>query len=127
MKKAMVLAAVMLLALATSGWAVCGPIDDWIEEKAASDTYAVKVGGMLLQGVHLIVESPYELGYHIYDEVKSDPALGLFKGLGVGGGRMLGNIGVGALNLVTAVVPGLHGPEWPHDHVLFGGGSSATA
>jgi hypothetical protein len=104
-------------------WAVCGPIDDWIEEKAASDSYPVKAGGMLASGVHRIVESPYELLYHTYDGTVNnfENGLGFFKGLGTGVWQLVENVGRGAIDIVGALVPGFHAPAGGHDHKLGGG------
>ena len=112
MKKIGLLIALLLVVGAIPAWAVNCPVDNWIHDKAASNNYGVRAGGVFLQGINLIVKSPYELFYHIYDETKKDHALGLFRGIGVGVGQAAGNVGVGVIDILGSPVPGFHGVAW---------------
>lgn len=47
-----------------------------------------------------------------------DRFLGILPGLVIGAGRAAENIGVGAWNFATALVPNYHGFSRDHDHTL---------
>ncbi len=115
MKKVALLMALLLVVGALPGWSVC-MFDNWIDKQATSTNYGTKAGGMLLRGIHGIVESPVELFYHPYDELKNRPenGIGFFKGLGLGAWGMVDKIGHGAWDILTALVPNYNGETSTH-------------
>jgi len=121
-KRIAVLVAVFLVVGSVPGWSLCGAIDDWVTKQASSDNYPVKFVGLLLSGVHRVVESPYELLYHTYDGTVNnfENGLGFFKGLGEGAFRMTENVARGAWDIVSAPIPGYNGEPGGHDHRLMG-------
>jgi len=120
-KKIALFVALLLVVGSTPGWSLCGNLDQWIDEKAASEQYGTKLGGMLLQGIHRVIESPYEIFYHLYDGAKNEKpaATGWLKGLFTGIARAAENVMLGAVEIVSAAVPGQHGLTREHDHTLF--------
>jgi len=120
MKKIAVVLALLMVVGTVPAWAVCGSIDNWIGERAQSDIYGEKLVGLLLDGIHRVVESPYELLYHPYDDIanKGEKVTGLFTGLTKGLFYGVQNIVVGAINIVSAPVPGSHGVSIEHGHTL---------
>lgn len=119
MKKIAVVFAFLFLVGTISAWAICG-LDPWIEGKVKSDSYSEKLVGLFVDGVHRIVESPYEIVYHPYDEVKNQHkyVTGLFSGLGKGLWYFGQDIVVAVVNIVSAPVPGTHGYLPAHKHSL---------
>ena len=117
MKKIGILVALFLIIGAIPGWCICGPVDKWIGETAASEVYYVKAGGMLLRGLHRIIESPVEVGYHTYDGAKNNLGYGegVLKGLGTGVLWMGDSIIRGAWDVITALIPDYHGEPGEHD------------
>jgi len=117
MKKIGILVALFLIIGAAPGWSVCGPVDSWIDETAGSEVYYAKAGGMLLRGLHRIIESPIEIGYHTYDSTKNDLGYGegILKGLGSGVLWMADGAIRGVWDLITALIPDYHGEVGTHD------------
>lgn len=126
MKKIGVLLALLLLAGASPGWAICGPVDDWISEQATSDVYYVKAGGMLLRGLHRIIESPVEVACHTYKGATEELGYGegVLKGLGTGFLWMTDSILRGAWDIVTFAFPGYHGETGTHTQECWGKGAA---
>ncbi len=117
MKKIGVLLALLLAMGATPGWSVCGPVDSWIDEQAGSDNYFVKTGGMFLRGLHRIIESPVEVGYHTYDGAKNHFGYGegVLTGLGMGFLWTADGAVRGGWDIITALFPNYHGEPGTHD------------
>lgn len=126
MKKTAVLLALFLVLGAAPGWSVCAVVDNWIDDQANSDIYYVKAGGMLLRGVHRIIESPVEIGYHTYKGATDELGYGegVLKGLGTGVLWMLDSVVRGAWDIITFAFPDYHGEPGDHDldDELYGGG-----
>ncbi len=120
MRKIAILVAVFLVIGSIPGWSVCGPVDDWITKQADSTNYPVKFVGLLLSGVHRAVEAPFEVLYHSYDGTRNrfENGLGFFTGLGEGMFRGIESIGRGAVDVLSAPVPGYNGMKGGHDHRL---------
>lgn len=120
-RKVAAFAALFLMIGGATGWSLCGAVDDWVNKQATSTQYPVKAGGMLLRGIHNIVESPVEIFYHPYDELKSRPekGVGFFKGLGLGVWGTVDKIGYGSWDLLTALVPDYNGETSAHHHKIF--------
>lgn len=131
MKRIGVLLALLLAIGATPGWSVCGPVDQWIDDTVASDVYYVKAGGMFLRGLHRIIESPIEIGYHTYDGAKNNLGYGegVLKGLGTGVLWMADGVLRGAWDIITALFPDYHGEPGTHDlgAELHGEGAAPAA
>lgn len=117
MKKIAMLTLVLMMASAIPAWAICGPVDHWIDEQAASKTYPVKVGGMILRGLHRIIESPLELVYHTYDGSVNhlENGVGILKGLGSGFAWTLDSIVRGGWDVLTALFPDYYGETGTHE------------
>ena len=111
------LAALFFLVGAAPGWCFCGAAEEWVNKQAGSDVYYVKAGGMLLRGVHRIIESPIEIGYHTYDGAKNHLGYGegIIKGLGTGLLWTADGVLRGAWDIITALFPGYHGELGTHD------------
>ena len=117
MKRIGFLAALFLIIGANTGWSICGAVDNWIDEKATSENYWVKSGGMFLRGLHRLVESPVEVGYHTYDESKNNfqYGAGVIKGLGTGFLWMADGAIRSGWDIITALFPDYHGEPGEHD------------
>lgn len=128
MKKIAVMLSILMVFAAVPGWAICGAVDHWIDEKVQSDSYPEKLMGMVLNGFHRVIESPFELVYHPYDQIANQKkyAMGLFTGLGEGLYRTVENIGIGVVNIISAPIPNYHGVTREHDHELFGGNKTTV-
>ncbi len=119
MKKTALFAALLLVVGSIPSWATC-PTDKWVDEKANSSSYPVKVGGMILRGLHRIVESPGELVYHTYQGIKTpEHGVGVLKGLGMGTAWMADGIVRGGWDILSALIPDYHGEPGTH-HCEFG-------
>jgi len=131
MKRIGVLVALFLVVGAIPAWCICGAVDSWIDDQADSENYAVKAGGMLLRGLHRIIESPVEIGYHTYDGAKNnlEYGVGVLKGLGTGVLWTADGALRGAWDIITALFPDYHGEPGTHDLAaeLHGGGGEGTA
>jgi len=128
-KKIGLFAVLFLVVGMSSAWAICGPVDSWIDDQAASEVYYVKAGGMLLRGVHRIIESPVELACHTYKGVTEELGYGegVLKGLGKGTLWMVDDILRGAWDIITALFPDYHGEPGEHEQECWGGGGGETA
>lgn len=117
MKKIAIGVALLLVVGATPGWSICAKVDNWLDETANSNVYYAKAGGMFLRGIHRIIESPVEIGYHTYDESKNhlEYGAGVFKGLGTGVLWMADGVLRGAWDIITALFPDYHGEPGTHD------------
>lgn len=126
MKKIGILVALLLLASTGTGWAICGPVDRWIDETAASEVYYVKAGGMLLRGLHRVIESPVELACHTYKGATEELGYGegILKGLGKGTLWMVDDILRGAWDIVTFAFPDYHGEPGEHEQECWGAGAT---
>ena len=111
------IAALFFLASATPGWCICTAVEDWVNGKASSDVYYVKARGMFLRGIHRIIESPIEIGYHTYDGAKNHLGYGegVLKGLGTGLLWTVDGLLRGTWDIVTALFPDYHGEPGTHD------------
>jgi len=123
-------AALLFLVGVTPAWAICGPVDEWIDTQAASEVYPVKAGGMLLRGVHRIIESPVELACHVYKGSTEELqyGVGVLKGFGYGLLWTLDSILRGAWDIVTFAFPDYHGEPGGHAQECWGanaGGATA--
>lgn len=122
MKKiAMMLVVLLVMGSASAFAGVCPKTDEWIKGKVDSDSYLVKTGGMLLDGVNRIVAAPFDVLYHPVDDmfVEKHYGTGLFTGLGEGLFRGVEGVMVGAWNIISSPVPGYHGETTDHSHKLF--------
>ena len=121
-KKISIFLALLLVVGITPGWSLSASFDKWVDEKASSEQYGVKLGGMLLQGVQRVLESPYEVLYHLYDGAKNEkPAtVGWAKGLFTGLARGAESVMLGTVEIVSAPFPGQHGLKREHDHAMSG-------
>lgn len=128
-KKVAWLVALFLVIGLTPGWSICGPVDNWVDDQANSEVYYIKAGGMLLRGIHRIVESPVEIGYHTYKSTKDELGYGegVLKGLGTGLLWTLDGAIRGAWDIVTFAFPDYHGEVGTHDLSAEIGGSGAEA
>ena len=117
MKRIGVVLALLLMIGSTPGWSVCGPVDQWIDDTAGSDVYYVKAGGMFLRGIHRIIESPIEVGYHVYDSAQNELGYGegILKGFGKGLLWMVDDLLRGGWDIITALFPDYHGEPGTHD------------
>ncbi len=108
-----------LLVGAAPGWCGACPLQTWANEKAASDVYYVKAGGMFVRGLHKFIEAPVEIGYYTYDESKNNfkYGAGIIKGLGKGTLWALDDVLRGTWDIVTALFPDYHGE--PGTHSIF--------
>ena len=123
------IAALFFLVGAAPGWCGC-VVQDWVNKQADSDVYYVKAGGMLLRGLHRIIESPIEIGYHTYDGAKNHLGYGegILTGLGTGALWTLDSVLRGAWDIVTALFPNYHGEPGTHDLIAeLQGGASTKA
>lgn len=127
MKKIGVFVALFLMIGAIPGWCVCGG-DAWLNDQANSENYAVKAGGMLLRGLHGVVEAPVEIGYHTYDGAvnKTEYGVGVLRGLGTGLLWTFDGAIRGAWDIVTFAFPDYHGEPGTHDLAaeIRGGGAA---
>ena len=128
MKKIALFLALLIVVGAQPGWSICGPVDSWIDEQSASDVYYVKAGGMLLRGLHRIIESPVELACSTYKGSTQELGYGegVLKVLGGGFLWMLDDIIRGAWDIVTFAFPGYHGEPGNHEQNCWGSGASAS-
>lgn len=131
MKKIGVIVALFLAVAAVPGWTMC-PADQWLEDTANSGSYPVKAGGMILRGVHRIIESPVEIACHTYKGATEELeyGLGIFKGLGMGLLWTLDSAVRGAWDIVTFAFPDYHGEPGKHEQECWGahaGGGKAKA
>ena len=115
--KIAVITGLLVMAASVQGWSMC-PLGNWANTKAESASYGEKAGGMLVRGLAGIVESPAELLIHSYQESKDhfDKGLGVARGLGMGVFRMVEHIAIGAVDIVSAPVPGYHGIKSEDQH-----------
>lgn len=133
MRKIGMLLAVFLVIGASPGWSICGPVDSWIDEQAASENYGIKAGGMLLRGFHRIIESPVELACHTYKGATEELeyGVGILKGLGYGTLWMVDSMLRGAWDIITFAFPDYHGEPGEHKQECWGadagGGTTTTA
>ncbi|MBI1978038.1 MAG: hypothetical protein HYS55_04735 [Candidatus Omnitrophica bacterium] len=129
MKKIAVALAVFMLFGTVTAWAQCCPFSNWIKKQAESDSYPEKFVGLLADGVHRVVQAPIEVLYHPYDEIvnQDQRAIGFFTGLGKGILWGAHHIIVGAVNIISAPVPGAKGYLAPHSHVKPCESESTTA
>ncbi|MBI3999070.1 MAG: hypothetical protein HY351_00495 [Candidatus Omnitrophica bacterium] len=120
MKKIAFLLALLMVIGTIPVWALCG-MDGWLDEKSNSDYYPTKAGGLVLNGVHHIVEVPADLLYQPYNDIVSEKkyATGLFTGLGKGILYGVEDAFVGVVDLVSALVPGSHGIKGGYVHDLI--------
>ncbi len=109
MKKIAVFLALLMALSAVPAWAMSCPIDQWINEKASSDSYGSKAVGLFFDGLHRIVTSPVELVVHPYNGAKEDNVRGFFIGLGKGLYHTVEDIGTGVINILAAPIPGVTG------------------
>ncbi len=125
MKKIGLLLALFLIVGAVPGWSICGVVDEWVSEQAGSDVYYVKAGGMLLRGLHRIIESPVEVACHTYKGATEELGYGegVLKGLGTGVLWMTDSILRGAWDIVTFAFPGYHGEPGTHEQECWGTGA----
>ena len=125
MKKIAVVLVLFLIVGSVPAWSTCA-LKNWASEKAQSDSYPTKAAGLLVKGVHEVVEAPFILLWHPYNDVVKEKqyATGLFTGLGKGLYHGVESVGVGAVNIISAPIPGLKGIE--SDHEKTGEASSAT-
>jgi hypothetical protein len=125
MRRISILLALLLVMGATPGWSVCATVDRWVDDQAKSEVYPVKVGGMFLRGIHRMIESPVEIGYHTYDGAvnRTEYGVGALKGLGTGVLWMADSVLRGAWDIITALFPDYHGEPGTHDldEELYGG------
>lgn len=128
MKKIGLMVVLFLIIGAIPGWSICGPVDEWIETQASSDNYGIKTGGMLLRGVHRIVESPVELACHVYKGSTEDLryGVGVLKGFGNGLLWMTDSILRGAWDIVTFAFPDYHGEPGTHKQECWGKDAGST-
>jgi hypothetical protein len=122
MKKIAVFVALFLILGSVPGWSICGPVDTWIDEQAASENYAAKAGGMLLRGMHRIIESPVELACHTYNGATDELeyGVGILKGLGYGTLWMIDSILRGGWDILTFAFPDYHGEAGTHVQECWG-------
>lgn len=128
-KKVAVFLVLLLVVGVTPGWSICGPIKDWVDEKAASDNYGAKSLGMLLRGIHGVVEVPLEITHHLIDGTLNEKpyVIGTLKGLGTGAAHAVETAMIGAWDVITALCPRYKGLPREHEHELFKFGGGATA
>ena len=111
----------LLMVGSAPAWSLSGAFDSWIDEKATSQSYLTKAGGMALRGLNTIVSSPVELFVHGYQQGKQfDNGLGLLRGPVMGLFRTVEQVQRGAVDIVAAPVPGYQGIPDNHHHDLFG-------
>lgn len=117
MRKISVLVVLFLMVGTSPAWSVCGPVDTWVDEQAGSDVYYVKAGGMILRGIHRVIESPVEIGYHTYKGATDELGYGegILKGLGAGVLWMLDGVVRGAWDIMTFAFPDYNGEPGEHD------------
>ena len=125
MKKLALLVAILMLA-ASPAFAICGTVDSWISEQAHSDSYLQKAGGMVLEGVHQVVEAPIHLLKGAGEGLSNPPVsklcpkkevpgyvMGLVGGTFNGTYAALENVVAAAGNVVYALIPNV-GPLEGH-------------
>ena len=124
MKKVGLFVVLFLVMGMSSAWAGC-MLASWAEEKANSEVYYVKAGGMLVRGLDRIVGSPVELACHTYKGVTEDIGYGegILKGLGLGTLWMVDDILRGAWDIITFAIPDYHGEADPHQQECWGAGA----
>jgi len=116
MKKFSVLFIFVFILNASTEGASASSFKDWTDEKAASEKYAEKVGGMMLRGLSESVTSPIEILYHTVDGTVNhfEYGFGFLEGLGTG---MIWGINQGMRglwDLIFAVVPDYNGEPGAH-------------
>ena len=115
MKKVGILTILFLVVFVIPGWA---SLQNWMEEKSASENYGDKAAGMFVRGIYRALEAPWELLYHLYDGTVNDRpyGVGTVKGLFMGSAFGAQKAALGAVDLVSAFVPGQHGLSREHTH-----------
>jgi len=109
------------------GWCGC-VVHDWANEKANSDSYPVKVGGMMLRGVHGILMAPGELVCHLYHDPKENfqAGAGIARGLGNGLIWTMDGAVRGAWDILSSPFPDYHGEPTTHVNECWGGEPAAS-
>lgn len=122
LRKIAIMTVVLLFAGASQSFAICEKVTGWLNEKAASENYPVKLGGMMLRGVDRIVSSPVEFIDGTVDGIRNITdhyGLGLFEGIGTGTLRMLDTAGRGIVDVYGSPIPDYHGMDLKYDtHLL---------
>lgn len=122
LRKIAIVVFALLFAGASQSFAVCEKVTGWLDDKAASDNYPIKLGGMMLRGVDRVVSSPVRLIGGTVDGVKNITdhyGLGLFEGIGTGTFQMLDTAGRGILDVYGSPIPDYHGMDLKYDtHLL---------
>lgn len=127
MKKIALWVALFMLIAAAPGWCMCA-VHTWVDEKANSESYPVKAGGMLLRGLVTIVTSPAELACHLYKEPKDnfEYGAGIARGFGKGLLYTFDNIIRGGWDILSFAFPDYHGEPVTHKNECWGDGATDT-
>lgn len=128
MKKIGALLTLFMIMGVASSWAC--PVYNWANEKASSNVYYVKAGGMLARGFVRIVESPVEIACSTYKGAHKDElkyGAGIIKGFGMGTLWMVDDVLRGGWDIITFAFPDYHGEPGEHQQDCWGSNTTAAA